>query len=180
MASLDLGGGSTQVTFGVKDTNFAPSIANFIHTISTPKAKMDVFTNSYLKLGVEAVRHAVFTSGKTTDEINYVSECINPNIKSTKFTYGTKTYYLSGKNNSKSTKGKTAVDLDACINLVKQKIMPLVNPKPIHLNETEITAASYFIHRSIKGEIVREYLFHICSLIFGTRQGFIFIEIFNP
>lgn len=157
VASLDLGGASTQVTFGIKNPKSTPSLAEFIHRISTKKAEMDVFSNSYLNLGVEAVRHAVFTSGKTTDELNYESECINPSIKSTKFKYESKTYYLSGKKNSLSTEEKPVVDFKACIDLVKRMVLPLVIPKPIHLNKTEITAASYFIHRSIKSGIVREY-----------------------
>lgn len=157
VATIDLGGGSTQVTFDVKNPNSVPSLANSIHTISTSEAEMNVFSNSYLNLGLKAARHVFFTSGKTTDTINYVSECINPIVKSTEFTYASKTYFMSGKNNSASTEMKPVVDLDACIDSIKQRVMPLVNPKPITLNEHEITAFSYIIHRAKISGIIREY-----------------------
>lgn len=161
LAALDLGGASIQVTFDVNDPSSVPSLANSIHTISTSKAKMNVFSNSYLKLGLQAVRQAVFTSGKTTDEINYVSECVNPSVKSAEFKFASKTYFVSGKNNSVSTEEKPVVDLNACIDLIKQKSMPLVNPKPIILNENEVVAFSYFIDRAIESGIVRKYLYYV-------------------
>lgn len=161
LAALDLGGGSVQVTFDVKDPSSVPSLADSMHTISNSKAKMSVFSNSYLKLGLQAVRQAVFTSGKTTDEINYVSECVNPIVKLAEFNFASKTYYVSGKNNSASTEERPVVDLNACIDLIKQKSMPLVNPKPIILNEIEVAAFSYFFDRAIESGIVCEYFVRI-------------------
>lgn len=168
MAALDLGGGSTQVTFALKDAHKTPLLADFMHTVSTPNAKIDVFTNSYLNLGLQAVRHAVYTSGQTTNESNtYVSECVNPIIVSKPFKYGTKVYNLSGKDNAKSTKENPVVDFDACINLVKQKTMQLVNPKPITLNQNQIAAFSYFFERAIENGLVRESY----SVIFISFDG---------
>lgn len=163
VAALDLGGGSTQVTFALKDSHRAPLLADFMHTVSTPNAKIDVFTNSYLNLGLQAVRHLVYTSGVTTDDNNYVSECVNPIIDSKPFKYGTKVYNLSGKSNAKSTIEKPIVDFDACVSLVKQKTMHLVNPRPITLNQNQISAFSYFFERAIENGLVGEYPF-ICIL----------------
>lgn len=159
VAALDLGGGSTQVTFALKDSHRTPLLADFMHTVSTPNAKIDVFTNSYLNLGLQAVRHAVYTSGENTDENSYVSECVNPIIDTKPFKYGTKVYSLTGKANAKSTKEKPVVDFDACVSLVKQKTMHLVNPKPITLNQNQISAFSYFFERAIENGLVGEYHF---------------------
>lgn len=154
IAALDLGGGSTQVTFAIKDPHRAPLLHDFLHTVSTPNAKIDVFTNSYLNLGLQAVRHAVYTSGHTEDEKTYLSECVNPIIESKPFKYGTKILHLSGKTNAKSTKENPVVDFDACVELVKKKTLHLVSPKPITLNQNQIAAFSYFWERAIETGLV--------------------------
>lgn len=94
VAALDLGGGSTQVTFAPKDSHKTPLLAEYMHTVSVPNAKIDVFTTSYLNLGLQAVRHAVFTHGSAEGNKNLESICVNPIIRSNPFKYGTKTYNL--------------------------------------------------------------------------------------
>lgn len=95
MAALDLGGGSTQVTFAFKDKHKTPMLsADHIHTISTTDTKIDVFTNSYLNLGLQAVRHAVFTTEEDLGNGQYSSSCMNPISKSVNFRYGTNTYQV--------------------------------------------------------------------------------------
>lgn len=91
MAALDLGGGSTQVTFAPHYVNQTPSLLKYMHIVSTMNSKFDVFTNSYLHLGLQAVRHAVMTH-KQADQKNLHSECINPIVISKPFIYG-KTIY---------------------------------------------------------------------------------------
>lgn len=155
VAALDLGGGSAQVTFAMKE-NPEPSMANFLHTVSTPYVEQDFFAKSYLNLGLYAVRHAVFISGQTTDRINYISECVNPIVKSANFTYATKTYYLSGKIHSKKLNGNPIVDFDVCTKLIKRKIMGLVNPKPITLKNHRIAAFGSFFSRANQNGIIRK------------------------
>lgn len=65
----------------------------------------------------------------------------------------------SGKENSMSTKEDPVVDYDACYDLVKRKTLPLVNPKPITLNQNQITAISYFFERAIETGMIGEYNF---------------------
>lgn len=87
IAALDLGGGSIQVTFAPHDVHQTPLLMKYMHIVSTLNAKVDVFTNSYLHLGLQAVRHAVMTH----DHANHTdlhSECINPIIKNRPFKYG--------------------------------------------------------------------------------------------
>lgn len=88
---MELGGASTQVTFELDDKT--PTISNdHIHTISTPDIKIDVFTNSYLNLGLQAVRHIIFTTEDDHGDGKYISSCMNPAIQSLQFRYGTNTY----------------------------------------------------------------------------------------
>lgn len=56
VAALDLGGGSTQVTYAPKDISQTPLYQDFIHTVPTFYSKVDVFTNSYSGLGLMALR----------------------------------------------------------------------------------------------------------------------------
>lgn len=158
-AALDLGGGSTQVTFPIKDPTQTPSLADYLHEVTTSKETIDVFSTSYLNLGLQAVRHAVLTSGKTTDEINYDNVCVHPKFTSEEFTYATKKYYISGKNNTKTISRKAAVDFTECLKLVKQKIIPLVRPKPISLKQNEVAAYSYFFGAAMETGIIRMYFY---------------------
>lgn len=94
IAALDLGGGSTQVTFAPKDVHKTPLLGDYMHTVSTLNAKIDVFTNSYLNLGLMAVRHAVFTDNQPKDKTKLISECVNPIIHSKEFEYARVTYEI--------------------------------------------------------------------------------------
>lgn len=157
LAALDLGGGSTQVTFPIKDPTQTPSLADYLHEVTTSKETIDVFSISYLNLGLQAVRHAVLTSGKTKDNSNYVNACVHPKFKSEEFTYATKKYYITGKNNTKTISRKPAVDYSECLKLVKQKVIPLVKPKPITLKQNEVAAYSYFFGAAMETGIIRVY-----------------------
>lgn len=59
VAALDLGGGSTQVTYEFNE--FQPSYKDYIHAMPIFDSEVNVFTNSYLGLGLMALRHAVIT-----------------------------------------------------------------------------------------------------------------------
>lgn len=94
IAALDLGGGSTQVTFAPKDVNKTPLMGEFMHTVSTQQAKIDVFTNSYLNLGLMAVRHAIFTKNQKIGDTVLSTECVNPIIESKDFEYAKVKYSI--------------------------------------------------------------------------------------
>lgn len=94
VAALDLGGGSIQVTFSLRDAYKAPLLSEYMHTVSTPSAKIDVFTNSYLGLGLQAVRHDVYTHNSTKGSTDLESACVNPIVQKNPFKYGTKLYTL--------------------------------------------------------------------------------------
>lgn len=92
VAALDLGGGSTQVTFAPKDPRQNPNFANFTHKVPVGVNEIEVFTHSYLNLGLMAVRHAVFTHGYQKNETKVRSECVNPIVKNKIWKYANVDY----------------------------------------------------------------------------------------
>lgn len=63
----------------------------------------------------------------------------------------------SGKDNVKSTMENPVVDFEVCLNSIKQRTIPLVNPKPITLNQLQITAFSYYFERAIETGMIGKF-----------------------
>lgn len=140
VAALDLGGGSTQVTYVMDNERDVASNKNLIYPVSVLKHKLNVFTNSYLHLGLMAGRHGVMTEGKNITVLE--SECVNPIIKNRSWNYGNKEFHVSGKPNPKASASKPEVNFDVCYNKVKRYVLPLVQPIPATLQKQEIAAFS--------------------------------------
>jgi ectonucleoside triphosphate diphosphohydrolase 5/6 len=154
IAALDLGGGSTQVTYVPKDISKTPLYKNYMHSVRVLNSKIDVFTTSYLHAGLMAVRHAVFTNGHPKNLTNIESECVNPIVKNKRFVYGNENYYISGKENPKDTTENPVVDYDLCEKNVKAHLQPLIKPSPVTLKQHNIAAFSYFYDRAIETGLV--------------------------
>ena len=155
VAALDLGGGSTQVTYEFNE--FQPSYKEFIHALPIFDSEVNVFTNSYLGLGLMALRNAVITYQKTQNQTTFENECVNPIIKDKNFEYAKVTYLVSGKENKKNAENPE-VDYETCVASVKRQVLPLLKPKPIKLNEHVINAFSYFYDRAIETGLVDPFL----------------------
>lgn len=84
VAALDLGGGSTQITFAAL-TPSSLSQKEFIYYANTPGKKIPVYTHSYLGLGLMATRKEIITYDQPIDATNVISECVNPIIQDHKF-----------------------------------------------------------------------------------------------
>lgn len=85
VAALDLGGGSTQVTFAATTPSSLKQKEN-VHNAVTPVGPMPVYTHSFTGLGLMAARHAVVTLGQP-NKSNVTSLCVNHIIKGKKFLY---------------------------------------------------------------------------------------------
>lgn len=85
VAALDLGGGSTQVTFAATTPSSLKQKDN-IHNALTPRGMTPVYTHSFTGLGLMAARHAVVTLDQP-DTTNVTSLCMNPIVQSKKFHY---------------------------------------------------------------------------------------------
>lgn len=154
VAALDLGGGSTQVTFSPKDPQQIPSFNDYMHTVPTGDSKIEVFTHSYLGLGLMAVRYAVFSNTYPNNATSLTSECVNPIISNKLWKYANVEYAVSGKENGKSTSESPVVDFEKCLKTVKSKVIALVTPKPITLTQSPISAFSYYFERAIETGLV--------------------------
>lgn len=155
-AALDLGGGSTQITYELQE--FQPSYKNYIHSVPILHSEVNVFTNSYLNLGLMAARHAVITYKGAENQTSFESECVNPIVKEKPFAYSKIEYSVSGKENKKSSADNPEVDYDLCVDSVKRHTLPLIKPKPIKLNEHIINAFSYYYDRAIETGLVDPFV----------------------
>lgn len=151
-AALDLGGGSTQVTYELNEQQ--PSYKEYIHTVPVFNTELNVFTNSYLGLGLMALRHAVVSYKKAENQTSFENECINPIIKDVSWTYQNIEYLVSGKENKRSPPDNPEVNFELCVEAVKRQVMPLLKPKPIKLQEHVINAFSYYYDRAIESGLV--------------------------
>lgn len=150
-AALDLGGGSTQITYELNE--YQPSYKDYIHTVPIFNTDFNVFTNSYLGLGLMALRHAVITYQGAVNQTSFENECVNSIIKDKSWTYSKIEYLVSGKENKKNAENPE-VDYELCVASVKRQVLPLLKPKPIKLNEHVINAFSYFYDRAIETGLV--------------------------
>lgn len=91
VAALDLGGGSTQVTFAATTPSSLKQKEN-IHNAITPRGRTPVYTHSFTGLGLMAARHAVITLDQP-GKVNVTSLCVNPVVKGRKFNYHGKIYF---------------------------------------------------------------------------------------
>lgn len=151
VAALDLGGGSTQVTYELDE----PSYKDFIHTVPVFNSEVNVFTNSYLGLGLMALRHAVISQNKVAEnQTSFENECINPIIKDIPWTYQNIEYLVSGKENKRSPPDNPEVNYELCVDEVRKQVLPLLKPKPVKLQEHTINAFSYYYDRAIETGLV--------------------------
>lgn len=153
LAALDLGGGSTQATFVPKDLDkhgklLKPQLQN----VQLDEKEVQVFTHSYLGLGLQAVRQAVFSVGQPGDATELESVCLNPIVRHTDWKYANKLHKVSGAPNPS---GKDEVDFEACRKVVRSVALPLIKPKPSTLPEQQIVAFSYFYERAIETGIMQ-------------------------
>jgi hypothetical protein len=66
--SLDLGGGSTQITFAPANYPIGglEGRKHFLHNVTILGDRHEVYTHSYLGLGLMAARESIFTHGNKT------------------------------------------------------------------------------------------------------------------
>ncbi|KAK2579445.1 hypothetical protein KPH14_002654 [Odynerus spinipes] len=162
VAALDLGGGSTQVTFS-PDKIQAKELKQHVYAINAFSHNMSVYTHSYLGMGLMAARKEILTHGMTKknttkkDTIIIQSECINP-IVSTQWSYGGQNYIVKGPVNGTHKTVKTQnfaggdenrpiVRFPECLNII-EKYVDTIKNKPIGLNSHEIYAFSYYFDRA--------------------------------
>ncbi|XP_063229353.1 ectonucleoside triphosphate diphosphohydrolase 5 isoform X2 [Bacillus rossius redtenbacheri] len=158
VAALDLGGGSTQITFAPSEAvTLKQADPKFLHPISLFHHNVTVYTHSYLGLGLMAARKAILTVGKSEGSTTLRSECVNPIITGAPWTYSGVTYTVRGpeKPEYKTVKGsahtedekRPVVRFTECVNIIQKYVKGKVD-KPAELNSREINAFSYYFDRA--------------------------------
>ncbi len=138
-ATLDLGGGSTQITFvpGRKPQQGLQGRKDFIHEINIVGETTQLYSHSYLGLGLMAARDAVFKSGNPAGATELKTPCLTSKDK-LPFKYQGKEYTIVGQNPS----------VENCIKVVNK----VVNGGNVHmpqgLSDKTVAAFSYFFDRA--------------------------------
>ena len=139
-ASLDLGGGSTQITFAPKEFPVAGTEGrkHFIHQVNILEGQpLDVYSHSYLGLGLMAAREAIFKKALK-------STCITSS-NPLKFNFHGQEYVVS--------KGDKA-GFDGCLSTVQAVIKDNDVHKPQVLAGRDIVAFSYFYDLAIDAGLI--------------------------
>lgn len=142
MAALDLGGGSTQITYQLneKDASMYPSSDQFVVSAGS---NITLYTHSYLNLGLLAARHGVFRmEAQNNDTREFTSICVDPIIQKEQWTYGNKQYSISGAHRPAGAK-RLAV-YQACHALVRRYVLATLDWEPAQAPRGTVAAMSYF------------------------------------
>ena len=139
-ASLDLGGGSTQITFAPKKFPVAGTEGrkHFIHKVDILEGQsFDVYSHSYLGLGLMAAREAIFKKALK-------STCITSTTPM-KFNFHGQEYVVSKTNNA---------GFSSCLNTIQSVINDIDVHKPQEILDRDIVAFSYFYDLAIDAGLI--------------------------
>ncbi|XP_031841057.1 ectonucleoside triphosphate diphosphohydrolase NTPase isoform X2 [Nomia melanderi] len=168
VAALDLGGGSTQVTYS-PDATQEKKLDGHIYSVNIFNHNMSVYTHSYLGMGLMAARKEIVTHGMKLNNVNpranieVRSECINP-IISTEWSYGGFNYLVKGpisgthklvktQNFAGGEEDRPIVNFSECLKIIEKYASKIKN-KPEGLKDHEIYAFSYYFDRATEVSLV--------------------------
>lgn len=170
LAALDLGGGSTQITFAPWDPTRlmkeSPQNLKSVHLLSR---QISVYTRSYLGLGLMAARKEILKVENPRGATDLRSECINPIIKGKKWKYGGVEYTVQGplnpeilkrrlKGSDTSYESIPVVRIKECSAIITQYIKTQDVEKPVELLQHSITAFSYFFDRATETGLIDPFI----------------------
>ncbi|XP_011708265.1 PREDICTED: ectonucleoside triphosphate diphosphohydrolase 5 isoform X4 [Wasmannia auropunctata] len=172
VAALDLGGGSTQVTFQ-PDSGQAKKLEKHVYSINVFNHNMSLYTHSYLGMGLMAARKAILTYDMNLDDANVKgpieihSECINP-IVSREWSYQGRDYIVKGPTNGTykvvktqnfagGDENKPIVRFAECLKIIEKYVGSLTE-KPMGLKDHEVYAFSYYFDRATEVALIDPFL----------------------
>ncbi|KAH8413824.1 hypothetical protein KR222_009005, partial [Zaprionus bogoriensis] len=144
LAAIDLGGGSAQITFPLADAKETSLYPGHVRSLTLSERRFDVFTHSYLRLGFQAARYQILRDGNRSSEATALQTvCLSPSTTDTEWTYENVEYRVSGKPNGQAA----AVDIDACLEVIRKNVQPLIESKPQTLEQHQVVAWNkFFVH----------------------------------
>ena len=146
-ACLDLGGGSTQITFAPKKFPVAgiEGRKHFVHKVNILEGNpIDVYSHSYLGLGLMAAREAIFIQEGASENVESISSCVtskNP----LSFSFHGKIYKVKSSSTS---------NYDSCIKIVNKVMETNDVHKPEEMIGRDIAAFSYFYDLAIDAGLI--------------------------
>lgn len=185
VAALDLGGGSTQVTFS-PNANQEKKLKEHVYSVNIFSRNMSVYTYSYLGMGLMAARKQILTHGMNFEAadrkkpVEIRSECINP-IVVTEWAYGGRSYTVRGPVNGTHKLVKTQnfaggeddrpiVKFSACLKIIEKYVGKIQN-KPVGLKDHDIYAFSYYFERATEVGLVDPYFGGVVELRGFLKQA---------
>lgn len=162
LVALDLGGGSTQITFvPVEGDTVNTTPADYLTTISLLHKNLDLYTHSYLGLGLMAARKAILLQHQGKDGV-IRSPCVNP-IVDYQWTYGGETYTVRGPEVPKYqevrgqagrlSENRPIADYKECVKTCISVMQGQVHA-PKELKTREVIAFSYFFDRATERGLI--------------------------
>ncbi|XP_061722639.1 nucleoside diphosphate phosphatase ENTPD5 isoform X1 [Cydia pomonella] len=142
MAALDLGGGSTQITYQLSPHDTPKFPAKDLHLVPTSSANLTVYTHSYLGLGMYAARHGIFKSESGNDSLHVTSVCVEPIVAGEKWTYANVEYTISGASRPANMKREAA--FERCYRVVSAYVRAALDWEPRGPPRGRVAAMSFF------------------------------------
>ncbi|XP_018901655.1 ectonucleoside triphosphate diphosphohydrolase 5 isoform X2 [Bemisia tabaci] len=153
VGALDLGGGSTQITFApLDDSRIKRDSPQYLHSVKLMQQEVNIYTHSYLGLGLMAARQEILTYDSSPESTSIFSKCVNPVIKDKKWKYGNVEYLVSGYYNAKAS-----VNYSECHAIVQKVVSKYKVDKPLELLQHDIVAFSYYFDRATEVGLVDPY-----------------------
>jgi len=139
--ALDLGGGSTQITFLPKyEKTFSSSPTSYLHPVKVFTTPHTIYSHSYLGLGLMAARESIFRYNDPEESTDLTSPCM-VTTTSTSWEFHGKEYTISPS----STMG----GYEACMLEVQAVIDSLGVDQCEEVPTRKIAAFSYFHDRAV-------------------------------
>jgi len=157
--SLDLGGGSTQITFAPTSTvEGLEGRKHFMHNVNILQNPIQVYSHSYLGLGLMAAREAILlassiqTEAVNNEEIKKVTTaCMAHGTKSKDWSFHGNNYIIS------HTTGDSKENaFQSCLELVNNIINVQNVHTPSELKSRKIAAFSYFFDLAAEHYLVND------------------------
>lgn len=93
----------------------------------------------------DEAHHTILINGNNTQGSKLYSVCVNPYDLNANWTYQNVEYHVSGQNN-----GKDIVDFEACAKLIKEKVIPEIQPKPETLKQLAVWNNFFFLETTVE------------------------------
>jgi len=142
--ALDLGGGSTQITFlPSSDDTIASSPSDFLHPVKVFTSTHTIYSHSYLGLGLMAAREAIFRHNARPNSTSLVSPCMVTDYP-TSWQFHGKVYTIS----------PWVAGNKECMQEVKAVIDTMGLHQCKEISNRKIAAFSYFYDRAVDAGLI--------------------------